>query len=118
MIILQPFPVWSDYGEWGDCDKTCGGGNRTKSVTCMRTDPDTGVVATFSPEEDCGEKPEDQAEECGTDPCIQGKVICCNGASTFCPTVIISKNESICADISRQPCRLISRAFRTRNTAL
>ncbi|XP_078352100.1 thrombospondin-2-like [Oculina patagonica] len=52
---------WSDFGEWGECSVTCGGGIKERTRTCTNPPPAHGG-------KDCvGNNKEEQ--ECNTDPC-------------------------------------------------
>eukprot|EP00095_Tigriopus_kingsejongensis_P008230 snap_masked-scaffold591_size129331-processed-gene-0.4 protein:Tk08230 transcript:snap_masked-scaffold591_size129331-processed-gene-0.4-mRNA-1 annotation:"SCO-spondin" len=53
-------PVWSVWGEWTICSKTCGGGERTRYRQC--TDPVTGQEA-FCPGSN------EESEDCNTQDC-------------------------------------------------
>lgn len=56
-------------GPWGECDKKCGGGKRTRKVLC---------IANGAPvkETDCNEDTiEFRTDECNKDPCIEDEMI-------------------------------------------
>ncbi|XP_030629632.1 A disintegrin and metalloproteinase with thrombospondin motifs 20 [Chanos chanos] len=58
-----PCPLWN-YGIWGECTQTCGGGRRTRLVVCQR--PNGQRLNEHSC--DMLDKPPD-VEQCNTQPC-------------------------------------------------
>ncbi|KAG7454736.1 hypothetical protein MATL_G00262940 [Megalops atlanticus] len=58
-----PCPLWN-YGSWGECTQTCGGGRRTRLVVCQR--PGGQRLSDHSC--DVLDKPVDM-EQCNTQPC-------------------------------------------------
>lgn len=61
---VKPCPVngvFSEWGDFGDCDKTCGSGIKKRSRTCSNPPPAHGG-------KNC-EGPPEQVEECNTQPC-------------------------------------------------
>ena len=61
VVVVPVDGGWSDYGDWSECSKSCGGGERTRSRTCTNPSPaDGGAECTGESEE---------KEACGNDPC-------------------------------------------------
>uniref|UniRef100_A0AAQ4QK56 ADAM metallopeptidase with thrombospondin type 1 motif 20 n=1 Tax=Gasterosteus aculeatus aculeatus TaxID=481459 RepID=A0AAQ4QK56_GASAC len=58
-----PCPVWN-FGVWGECTQTCGGGRRTRLVVCQR--PNGQMLNNYNC--DILDKPPDM-EQCNLQPC-------------------------------------------------
>uniref|UniRef100_A0A3B3BUW3 ADAM metallopeptidase with thrombospondin type 1 motif 20 n=1 Tax=Oryzias melastigma TaxID=30732 RepID=A0A3B3BUW3_ORYME len=58
-----PCPLWN-YGVWGECTQTCGGGRRTRLVVCQRPNGQTLIDYNC----DMLDKPPDM-EQCNLQPC-------------------------------------------------
>lgn len=54
--ILEPSSPgdggWSEWGNWTQCDKTCGTGKQVRERTCTNPPPDVGGKDCEGPEED------------------------------------------------------------------
>ena len=52
---------WTEYGEFGECSATCGGGSQKKTRSCTNPSPTHGG-------KECEGQGEEE-QECGTDAC-------------------------------------------------
>lgn len=61
----QPCPIdgmWADWGSWGTCSTTCGGGNQNRTRNCTNPEPQYGGA-------DCVGNAQDSPQTCNTNPC-------------------------------------------------
>ncbi|XP_078312808.1 SCO-spondin-like [Crassostrea virginica] len=61
----QPCPIdgmWADWGSWGTCSTTCGGGNQNRTRNCTNPEPQYGGA-------DCVGNAQDTPQTCNTNPC-------------------------------------------------
>ena len=50
---IEPCPPdaeWTTWGQWGECDLVCGGGQRTRERSCEATRRADGSLATDNPQ--------------------------------------------------------------------
>ena len=60
---------WTAWFDWGDCNKLCDGGNRTRTRECGNPAPESGGLLCLD-ETDSVRKMEDiEQEACNTQPC-------------------------------------------------
>ncbi|MEF2176014.1 MAG: thrombospondin type-1 domain-containing protein, partial [Candidatus Absconditabacteria bacterium] len=71
-IYDMPFTFSWKIGEYGGCDKTCGGGTQTRSVECKRND--NKIVADSY----CSESKPDESKVCNTQVCAVKTILAQN----------------------------------------
>lgn len=54
--------MWADWGSWGTCSTTCGGGNQNRTRNCTNPEPQYGGA-------DCVGNAQDSPQTCNTNPC-------------------------------------------------
>ena len=52
---------WSEFGNWGECSKPCGGGEQSRSRTCTNPPPSGGGAQCAGEDE--------ETQECNTHEC-------------------------------------------------
>ena len=57
--------AWCSWGEWSECDASCGGGHRTRTRSCTNPEPKCGGDPCPGDDYDI--------EECNTEACEPGK---------------------------------------------
>lgn len=62
IILFSVDGMWADWGSWGTCSTTCGGGNQNRTRNCTNPEPQYGGA-------DCVGNAQDSPQTCNTNPC-------------------------------------------------
>ena len=60
---------WNKWGDFEDCNKTCGGGHRTRTRECSNPRPKNGGKKCFLENTAYDGYTESETEDCNTHPC-------------------------------------------------